>query len=284
MKSTIKIVECSRDAMQGFSKIIPTDLKVEYINSLIEVGFDTIDCGSFVSAKAVPQLSDTSEVLSKINKVTNNTKLLSVVANEKGAETACSFDNIDLIGFPFSISETFQLRNTRQTTSEAFMRLKAMQKIALQCNKEFLVYLSMGFGNPYNDDWSIELAIDWCKKIADEGVTLINLSDTIGVAQVTDIKRLFEGAREIDLVEFGGHFHTRPDNYHQNLQAAYQSGCRKFDAAIQGFGGCPFAADKLTGNLPTELLLSFLDDVNESTGINKDNFSSSFELASKVFE
>jgi hydroxymethylglutaryl-CoA lyase len=283
MTAPIKIVECSRDAMQGFSKIIPTDLKVEYINSLIEVGFDTIDCGSFVSAKAVPQLADTSEVLSKINKVNNNTKLLSVVANEKGAETACDFEHINLIGFPFSISETFQLRNTRQTTSEAFMRLKAIQKIAIQNNKKFLVYLSMGFGNPYNDEWSIELAIDWCKKIADEGVELINLSDTIGVANASHIIQLFEGVKEVNTVEFGAHLHTRPDNYFQNLQAAYESGCRKYDAAIKGYGGCPFAADKLTGNLPTELLMSFLDSVNETTEINKDKFSKSFELAAKVF-
>lgn len=283
MSSKIKIVECSRDAMQGFPKIIPTDLKVEYINSLIEVGFDTIDCGSFVSARAVPQLADTSEVLSKINKVANNTQLLSVVANEKGAETACDFEQINLIGFPFSISETFQLRNTRQTTSEAFLRLKAIQKIALQNNKKFLVYLSMGFGNPYNDEWSIELSIDWCKKIADEGIELINLSDTIGVANASHIKQLFEGVKEINGVEFGAHLHTRPDNYLQNLQAAFDSGCRKFDAAIKGYGGCPFAADKLTGNLPTELLLAFLDSVNETTQINKDKFSKSFEIASRVF-
>jgi len=283
MNSKIKIVECSRDAMQGFAKIIPTDLKVEYINSLIEVGFDTIDCGSFVSAKAVPQLSDTSEVLSKINKVSNKTKLLCVIANEKGAETACGFNHIDLIGFPFSISETFQLRNTRQTTSEAFMRLKAIQNIASQNKKGFLVYLSMGFGNPYNDDWSIELATDWCKKIADEGIELINLSDTIGVAKASDITDLFDGVKKITNVEFGAHLHTRPDNYLQNLQAAYDSGCIKFDAAIKGYGGCPFAADKLTGNLPTELLLSFLDSLNETTQINKDKFSKSFEIASRVF-
>jgi hydroxymethylglutaryl-CoA lyase len=284
MSSKIKIVECPRDAMQGFSKIIPIDLKVEYINSLIEVGFDTIDCGSFVSAKAVPQLADTSEVLSKINKVSNKTNLLCVIANEKGAETACTFENVNLIGFPFSISETFQLRNTRQTTSEAFLSLKAIKNIAGQNNKEFLVYLSMGFGNPYNDSWSVELAIDWCKKIADEGIKLINLSDTIGVAKAQDIKQLFDGVKEINHVEFGAHLHTRPDNYLQNIQAAYLSGCRKFDAAIKGYGGCPFAADKLTGNLPTELLLSFLESVNETTEIDKEKFSKSFQLASKVFE
>jgi len=284
MSSKIKIVECPRDAMQGFSKIIPTDLKVEYINSLIEVGFDTIDCGSFVSAKAVPQLADTSEVLSKINKVSNKTTLLCVIANEKGAETACTFENVNLIGFPFSISETFQLRNTRQTTSEAFLRLKAIKNIAGQNNKEFLVYLSMGFGNPYNDSWSVELAIDWCKKIADEGIKLINLSDTIGVAKAQDIKQLFDGVKEINHVEFGAHLHTRPDNYLQNIQAAYLSGCLKFDAAIKGYGGCPFAADKLTGNLPTELLLSFLESVNETTEIDKEKFSKSFQIVSKVFE
>jgi hydroxymethylglutaryl-CoA lyase len=284
MENQVKIVECSRDAMQGFPSIIPTELKVEYINSLLEVGFDTIDCGSFVSAKAVPQLADSSEVFSKINKANNSTKLLSIIANEKGAETACSFDNIDIIGFPFSISETFQLRNTRQTTNEAFERLKSIQNIAANHNKKFLVYLSMGFGNPYNDNWSVELAIDWCEKIAKEGVTLINLSDTIGVASPKDINFLFEGVEGIKEVEFGAHLHTRPDNYLQNLTAAYESGCRKFDSAIKGFGGCPFAADKLTGNLPTELLLEFLESVQEPNQINKDKFSNSLILAEAVFK
>ena len=284
MVNQVKIVECSRDAMQGFSRIIPTDLKIEYINSLLEVGFDTIDCGSFVSARAVPQLADTSEVLAKINKTNNHTKLLSIIANERGAETACSFENIDLIGFPFSISETFQLRNTRQTTNQAFDRLKAIQNIATKHNKKFLVYLSMGFGNPYKDEWSVELAIDWCNRIASEGITRINLSDTIGVASANDVRSLFEGVKGINKVEFGAHLHTRPDNYLQNLKAAYDSGCRKFDSAIKGFGGCPFAADKLTGNLPTEMLLDYLESVQEPVKINKLKFSNALLLASKVFE
>jgi hydroxymethylglutaryl-CoA lyase len=284
MLKQVKIAECSRDAMQGFSRIIPTDLKVEYINSLLEVGFDTIDCGSFVSARAVPQLADTSEVLARINKTNNHTKLLSIIANEKGAETACSFENIDIIGFPFSISETFQLRNTRQTTNQAFERIKSIQNIATKHNKKFLVYLSMGFGNPYKDEWSVELAIEWCNKIANEGITQINLSDTIGVASANGIKSLFEGVKGINKVEFGAHLHTRPDNYLQNLKAAYDSGCRKFDSAIKGFGGCPFAADKLTGNLPTEFLLDYLESVNETVQINKVKFSNSLALASTVFQ
>jgi len=284
MLKQVKIAECSRDAMQGFSRIIPTDLKVEYINSLLEVGFDTIDCGSFVSARAVPQLADTSEVLARINKTNNHTKLLSIIANEKGAETACNFENIDIIGFPFSISETFQLRNTRQTTNQAFERIKSIQNIATKHNKKFLVYLSMGFGNPYKDEWSVALAIEWCNRIANEGITRINLSDTIGVASANDVKSLFEGVKGIDKVEFGAHLHTRPDNYLQNLKAAYESGCRKFDSAIKGFGGCPFAADKLTGNLPTEFLLDYLESVNETVQINKVKFSNSLALASTVFE
>ena len=284
MLKQVKIAECSRDAMQGFSRIIPTDLKVEYINSLLEVGFDTIDCGSFVSARAVPQLADTSEVLARITKTNNHTNLLSIIANEKGAETACNFENIDIIGFPFSISETFQLRNTRQTTNQAFERIKSIQNIATKHNKKFLVYLSMGFGNPYKDEWSIALAIEWCNRIANEGITRINLSDTIGVASANDVKSLFEGVKGIDKVEFGSHLHTRPDNYLQNLKAAYESGCRKFDSAIKGFGGCPFAADKLTGNLPTEFLLDYLESVNETVQINKVKFSNSLALASTVFE
>ena len=281
---SVKIVECPRDAMQGLEHFIPTDKKIEYINALLEVGFDTIDCGSFVSARAVPQLADTGEVLKNINQVQNNTKLLSIIANEKGAETACSFSNIDTIGFPFSISETFQLRNTRQTSKEAFERLASIKNIADSANKNFLVYLSMGFGNPYNDTWSIDIAHDWCKQIADLGIQMINLSDTIGVANPLMINELFEAVAEIKTVEFGAHLHTKPENYLQNISAAYQSGCRKFDAAMRGYGGCPFAADKLTGNLPTENLIQFLDDISETTTIDKQKFSEAFLFSDSVFK
>lgn len=281
---TLKITECPRDAMQGFHRVIPTELKIEYCNTLLKSGFDVIDIGSFVSVKAVPQMADTAEVLAGIDKPGPGTRLLTVVANERGAETACRHSNIDIIGFPFSVSETFQIRNTRQTLPEAFERLKNMLAIARSGGKELLVYLSMGFGNPYGDKWTPDITAAWCSRIAELGVTSINLSDTTGAASATDIHRVFEACKTAAPgIEPGAHLHTRPDNWQQNLQAAYESGCRKFDAALRGFGGCPFAADQLTGNLPTELLLGFADTVHESTAIKRDAFEQALQFSSVVF-
>jgi hydroxymethylglutaryl-CoA lyase len=280
----VKLVECPRDAMQGFHRPIPTEEKIEYINALLRVGFDALDCGSFVSAKAVPQLADTDKVLKGISREKGKTKLLVIVANERGAEEACAYDNIDMIGFPFSISEQFQLRNTNQGREGAITRLKEIRSICEQANKQLLVYLSMGFGNPYNEPWSDRIAVDWCKRLAANGVSSINLSDTIGVAKKEDISSIFTTCmKEVGGVDFGAHFHTRPDNYLQNISAAYEAGCRSFDAAMKGFGGCPFATDKLTGNLPTESLLSYLEGIGEQTGINKLYFEEAFTLAGRVF-
>lgn len=282
--SRMKLVECPRDAMQGFHHPISTKDKIEYLNALLKVGFHTIDCGSFVSAKAVPQLADTSEVLGSIDRDKHGTRLLVIVANERGAEEAAEFDNVDVVGFPFSISEEFQVRNTHQTISEATDRLKAIDKICKASGKDFLVYLSMGFGNPYKDEWSPAIAIDWCKKLADIGIKNINLADTIGVAKREDISAIFKAClKDIPNVEFGAHFHTRPDNYLQNISAAYEAGCRSFDSAIKGFGGCPFATDKLTGNLPTESLLSYLSHIGESTGIKQKEFDEAFMIAGRIF-
>lgn len=280
----IKLVECPRDAMQGFHKPIPTDQKIEYINALLKVGFDTLDCGSFVSAKAVPQLADTGEVLKKINHSESATQLLVIVANERGVEEASAFEQVSLVGFPFSISEQFQMRNTHQTIAEATQNLKNIKKISDKNDKQLLVYLSMGFGNPYGDEWSPEIAVDWCKKLADLGVTRINLSDTIGKARHQDISLMFETVlKELPDIEIGAHFHTRPDNYLSNISAAYEAGCRKFDSAMKGFGGCPFAEDKLTGNLPTESLISFLNHKNVRTGIDKKAFDEAYLMATRVF-
>jgi hydroxymethylglutaryl-CoA lyase len=280
----VKIVECPRDAMQGFHSPISTEKKISYLNALLKVGFDVIDCGSFVSSKAVPQLADTAEVLNSIDKSLNGSELLTIVANERGAEIACEFNNVSVIGFPFSISETFQLRNTRQTLSEALIRLKNIKNISESGNKKLLVYLSMGFGNPYNDEWSTDLAGDWCLKLSDLGIQMINLSDTIGAARPQDISTLFASTTaELSHIEFGAHFHTRPDNYLENIRSAYDNGCRKFDAAIKGFGGCPFASDKLTGNLPTEDLLAFLDSIHETNGVDKNAFHLALEHSASVF-
>ncbi len=281
---SVRLVECPRDAMQGFHHQIATSDKIEYINALLEVGYDALDCGSFVSAKAVPQLADTDTVLRSINRGNMGTRLLVIVANERGAEQACNFDNVDIVGFPFSISEQFQMRNTNQGISDAMHRLKEIKSICDQGNKQLLVYLSMGFGNPYDDEWSVGIAIDWCKTLSGMGVRHINLADTIGVARPGDIRSVFSAClSQMPQVEFGAHFHTRPDNYLQNITAAYESGCRSFDSAIKGFGGCPFATDELTGNLPTESLLSFLESMKESTGINRQAFDKAYAIASRIF-
>jgi hydroxymethylglutaryl-CoA lyase len=280
----IKIVECPRDAMQGFHNFIPTESKINYINALLKVGFYAIDCGSFVSPKAIPHLADTHEVIQNLESELSASKLLVIVANERGAEEACQYNKISTIGFPFSISEQFQLRNTNQSTEKAIVKLKNIQKICDEAGKELLVYLSMGFGNPYNEFWSIELALDWCKKLSDYGIKFINLSDTIGQAKENDITELFKNCQsQLTHIEFGAHFHTRPDNYLKNISAAYQAGCIKFDAAINGLGGCPFAADKLTGNLPTEHLLDYLNSQNIDLKINSEAFQNALVLANKTF-
>jgi hydroxymethylglutaryl-CoA lyase len=280
----VQLVECPRDAMQGFHHHIATEDKITYINALLKAGFDTLDCGSFVSAKAVPQLADTKDVLSRIDRERNGTKLLVIVANERGAEQASELDNVDVIGFPFSISEQFQLRNTNQGIQGAIHRLQEIKSICETSKKQLLVYLSMGFGNPYKDPWSTDIAVDWCKKLADLGVANINLSDTIGIAKPVDIGTIFKSCLEdLPAVNFGAHFHTRPDNYLQNISAAYEAGCRRFDSAIKGFGGCPFAEDELTGNLPTESLIAYLRDIGETTSIRQAQFDEAYAIASRIF-
>lgn len=281
---SIKLIECPRDAMQGLSFQIPTQVKVNYLNSLLKVGFDVLDCGSFVSPKAVPQLADTAEVLNLIDHKNSKTKLLVIVANEVGAENASKFNNIDFLGFPFSISEAFQLRNTNKTIEQSFNSLKQINKIANSSKKETVVYLSMGFGNPYNEKWSEELVYDWVSKLSDNGFRIISLSDTIGIAKPGQISRIFNKLnKEFTHLELGVHLHTRPDNYLQNIEAAYDSGCKRFDSAIKGYGGCPFAADKLTGNLPTELLIQFLKSKKVKLHLIESNFNEAFSLADTVF-
>ncbi len=279
----VKIIECPRDAMQGFKKPISTDDKINYLNLLCQVGFDIIDCGSFVSAKAVPQLADTHLVLNAIEEIKNNTKLLCIIANERGAEESMVFKNVTYLGFPFSISESFQHRNTNKSISDAYSTLKNIIHISGQ-EKEVVVYLSMGFGNPYQEPWSTEIALEWCKKIADLGVKTISLSDTIGVAQVQDIKTLFNQCLKLyPEVEFGAHFHTRPDTFLANISAAYESGCKRFDSAMRGFGGCPFANDELMGNLPTESLIAYLNSIKENTNINQKAFDLAYQKAGVIF-
>ncbi|MCZ2130230.1 MAG: hydroxymethylglutaryl-CoA lyase [Bacteroidia bacterium] len=280
---TVKIIECPRDAMQGIHNQIPTVLKIEYINALLSCNFDILDCGSFVSSQAIPQLADTKQVLQNIDDK-GNTKLLVIIANLRGAEEACQIAKIDYLGYPFSVSDTFQRRNTNHGREESYELLGQIQHLAIQSGKEVVAYISMGFGNPYKEAWSVELVEEWVSKIIALGIRQISLSDTIGKASPHDITTLFSHLiPKFPEIEFGAHLHTRPDNWLHNVEAAYQAGCRRFDGAIKGFGGCPFAEDKLTGNLPTEKLISFLEAVDETLRIDKKKLEDALLLASRVF-
>lgn len=280
----IKIIECPRDAMQGIKPFIPTDRKITYIQSLLRVGFDTIDFGSFVSPKAIPQMQDTAEVLAGLDLSKTTSKLLAIIANTQGAVSASQFNEIQYLGFPFSISENFQMRNTHKTIAESLVTLQEILDIADKSNKEVVAYLSMGFGNPYGDPWNVEIVGEWTEKLSDMGVRILSLSDTIGSSTPDVISYLFSNLiPKYPQIEFGAHLHTTPDKWHEKIDAAYKAGCRRFDGAIQGFGGCPMAKDDLTGNMPTERLLSYFTVQKESTGTSPMNFESAYNEASKLF-
>jgi hydroxymethylglutaryl-CoA lyase len=280
----VKITECPRDAMQGLHDFIPTDLKAEYINALLKTDFDTIDFGSFVSPKAIPQLRDTAEVLSKLDLSSTKTKLLAIIANVRGAEDALKFDEISYLGFPFSISETFQKRNTNSTIAQSMSTVETIQNLCIKHNRQLVIYISMAFGNPYGDEWNTGIANDSIKKISDLGIKIIALADTVGVSTSKDISYMFGGLipafRE---VEFGAHLHCKADNWYEKVNAAYESGCRSFDAAMKGLGGCPMAEDELVGNLATENLVQYLEEKNVVTGIDKIRFNELLIKASGVF-
>lgn len=279
----IKITECPRDAMQGRLKFIPTELKIKYINFLLKVGFDVIDFGSFVSHKVVPQLKDTSKVLSGLDLDQTKSDLLSIVANLRGAYEASQYDEISIIGFPFSVSEQFQLRNTNKTRLSALIDIQNIQNICTNSNKKLRVYISMGFGNPYGDPFSSDIVLKWAKKISDLGVAEIALSDTIGIAEPILIQSLFELlSHELKEVEISAHLHSLPEIWEEKVKAAFNSGCFSFDSAIKGFGGCPLAEDKLVGNLATENLISFFSS-QLSPDFNLENFKASVSLAQEVF-
>jgi hydroxymethylglutaryl-CoA lyase len=281
----LKIIECPRDAMQGLHDFIPTEKKASYINQLLKCGFDTIDFGSFVSPKAIPQLRDTVEVLEKLDLNNTDTNLLTIIANERGAEEAVQYEEIDFLGYPFSISETFQKRNTNASIEESWSRLETIQNLAFKNNKDLVVYLSMGFGNPYGDVWNSDIVIKWSERLYNElGIKILALSDTIGCANPSLVSSLFrELIPALKNVEFGAHLHTIPNDAKNLIEAAYNSGCRRFDGAIKGFGGCPMAADDLTGNMPTELMLQWFQENAVETGIDNQEFKRSFEMSSSVF-
>lgn len=269
----MKIIECPRDAWQGHHPFIPTEQKIHHLNLLLQVGFDTLDFGSFVSPKAMPQVSDTAEVLQGLSLDATTTQLLAIVANERGAQQACTFKEISYLGYPFSLSETFQLRNTNASLQESAERVRAIQSLCALHGKELVIYISMGFGNPYGDAWSPSLAQTWVNRLAGMGIGIFSLSDTVGVARPEDIYSIFEeliSARP-DL-EFGAHFHTGPDQWRVKIDAAYDAGCRRFDGAILGFGGCPMAQDDLVGNMPTENLLQYAREKKELSAVNVEAF------------
>ena len=280
----IKIIECPRDAMQGIKPFIPTERKVAYIQSLLRVGFDSIDFGSFVSPKAIPQMQDTAEVLAQIDLSQTRSKLLAIIANTQGALSAAKYNEIQYLGFPFSISENFQMRNTHKTIAESLVTLQEILEIADKSNKEVVAYLSMGFGNPYGDPWNVEIVGEWTQKLSDMGVKILSLSDTVGSSTPDVISYLFSNLiPKYPAIEFGAHLHTTPDKWFEKVDAAYQSGCRRFDGAIQGFGGCPMATDNLTGNMPTEKLLSYFTTQKENTNTSPMSFESSYNEATKLF-
>lgn len=280
----IKIIECPRDAMQGIKSFIPTARKVAYIQSLLRVGFDTIDFGSFVSAKAIPQMQDTAEVLAQLDLSQTNSKLLAIIANTQGAIAASAHKEIQYLGFPFSISENFQMRNTHKTIEESLVTLNEILEIADKTNKEVVAYLSMGFGNPYGDPWNVDIVGNWTENLANRGVKILSLSDTIGSSTPEVIQYLFSNLiPKYPGIEFGAHLHTTPEKWFEKVDAAYNAGCRRFDGAIQGFGGCPMAKDTLTGNMPTEKLLSYFTTQRENTHTSPMSFESAYNEATKLF-
>lgn len=281
----MKIIECPRDAMQGIHEFIPTLKKTDYINQLLKVGFDTLDVGSFVSPKAIPQMRDTAEVLNHIDLTNTHTKLLTIVGNERGAEMAAQFEQITYLGFPFSVSETFQRRNINSSILDSFHRAEEILNTCVIRNKELVVYISMAFGNPYNDPWDADIVLEWTHKLHNElGVEIISLSDTIGVAQPETISYLFKSLiPELPRVEFGAHLHTTPDTWKEKVKAAIDSGCERFDGALKGYGGCPMAKDNLTGNMPTENIIGYLDQKKIAHGLDLEELQEALKIVPSIF-
>jgi hydroxymethylglutaryl-CoA lyase len=280
----LKLIECPRDAMQGWHRLISTAEKVTYLNALLQVGFDTIDFGSFVSAKAIPQMADTKDVIPQLDLSGSKSKLLAIVANVRGAEEAVMFDEINCLGFPFSISETFQLRNTNKTIAESIEQVYTMQELCIKNRKTLVVYISMGFGNPYGDPYNAEIVMKWVEELAKVEIHTISLADTVGVANPDNITWLYSHLiPAYPKVEFGAHFHSAPHNWEEKVAAAYAQGCKRFDSAIKGIGGCPMANDELVGNLATENLLSFFKAKGESLPLNFPALQNAQQIADSIF-
>lgn len=280
----MKIIECPRDAMQGLHRQVPTEQKVAYLNTLLRVGFDTLDFGSFVSPRLIPQMADTSRVVQQLDLTDTDTKLLAIVANKRGAEQALSFEMIDYVGFPFSISETFQQRNTNLSQQKAFDLTQDLLDMCLQHRKQLVIYLSMGFGNPYGDLWHPALVEHWADRFVQMGIPIISVADTVGVAQPADIAEVFSNLTyAFPHTEFGAHLHTEAHNWSSKIDAAYENGCHRFDGAVKGFGGCPMAQNTLVGNMPTENLLFYFEQERSDFFINHDAFLDAMNMANQIF-
>lgn len=284
-QNPIKLIECPRDAMQGLHEFIPTVLKAKYINTLLEVGFDTIDFGSFVSPKAIPQMQDTAAVLAKLNLSTTSSKLLAIVANLRGVEDAIKYDEITYLGFPFSISETFQQRNTNSSITKSLDTVEQILSLCDKYNKQAVIYISMGFGNPYGDEWNLEIVEKWADILVGKGVKILSLADTIGSSTPETISAILPGLiNKFNHTEVGVHLHSTPINRLEKIEAVYKSGCKRIDAALKGFGGCPMAKDDLTGNIATEDVIYYLNQQKEDLGLNMDKWQEAMKLSAEIFE
>ncbi len=280
----IKLIECPRDAMQGWKPMIPTEKKVEYINSLLKVGFDTIDFGSFVSPKAIPQMADTALVLKNLSTADSRSKLLAIVANERGAAEASLYEEIHYLGFPFSVSETFQQRNTHSTIAESLDRVEVIQNLCIKTGKKLVIYISMGFGNPYGDRYSEEIVFEWVNRMVAMDIGIISLADTVGIAtaeQVYDMTKYLVDT--LPGTEIGVHLHSTAQNWKEKLEAAVKAGCKRFDGALKGIGGCPMADDELVGNMNTELMIPYFEEQQLLTGLDKNALAESLQLAGEIF-
>ncbi|MES2430830.1 MAG: hydroxymethylglutaryl-CoA lyase [Bacteroidota bacterium] len=282
--TSITLIECPRDAMQGWKNFIPTPKKIEYINSLLKVGFDTIDFGSFVSAKAIPQMEDTADVIKGLDLSNTKSKLLAIVANERGAEDAVMYDEITYLGYPFSISETFQKRNTNSTIAQSLERVESIQDLCLKNNKELVIYISMGFGNPYGDVYNEDIVLQWVEKMVDMQIGIVSIADTVGLAtstQVYDILSKITPA--FSDTQIGVHLHSSVANWKEKIEAAVKAGCRRFDGALKGIGGCPMADDELVGNMDTELMVAYFNEKSLLNNLDMNALKESSNLASQIF-
>ncbi len=281
----VKLIECPRDAMQGWKESIPTTTKIEYINQLLKVGFDTIDFGSFVSPKAIPQMADTKEVIEQLDLSNTHTKLLAIVANVRGAQHAATYKKIDQVGYPFSVSPSFQMRNANTTIDESFERVKEIRTICREANKELVIYISMAFGNPYNDVYSESSILNWIKKLINEGIEIISLADTVGVATASQVGTLVKKViTTFPKIETGVHLHASADGWRSKIEAAYNEGCSRFDGSLNGVGGCPMADDELVGNMNMQNMINFFKEVEVAPYLNENALNEAIRMANSIFK